>query len=200
VTTADTIFRLVAVAILAGFCAVFFGKMASQRRRGMRTSLLRRGDKPRGVFATELTLKAFVFATYTAQVVSICMGTHADCLPLRVAGAVVAAAGLGLFAAAVRTMADSWRTEIPEGERPRLVVHGVFRVSRNPAFLGFDAMFAGMAAMFFNPALLVLTLGSIAMYHAQILREERYLTATLGAEYTAYAARVRRYLGTKIDK
>lgn len=105
--------------------------------------------------------------------------------------------GLALFAAAVHTMADSWRTEIPEGERPRLVVRGVFRVSRNPAFLGFDMMFAGVCAMFFNPVLSVLTLGGMAMYHAQIIQEERYLTVSLGAEYTAYAARVRRYIGTK---
>jgi len=195
--TVDTIFRLIAAAIIAGFCAVFFGKMISQQRQGMRPSLLKRGGKPLGVFVTELILKIFVLLIYTVQVMNIALDIHAGGVWLRAAGAVVGVTGLAIFAAAVRTMADSWRTEVPDGERPRLVVRGPFRVSRNPAFLGFDLMFAGVCAMFFNPLLAALTLGGIAMYHAQILQEEKYLITSLEDEYTAYTARVRRYFGTK---
>ncbi|MDR2890849.1 MAG: isoprenylcysteine carboxylmethyltransferase family protein [Alistipes sp.] len=209
----NVIFQLAGAGILAAFFVIFFGKMAAQKRQGMRTSLLRRGGKSRRVFVTELTLKVLVFAVYGAQIASIALDTHADILWLRVAGAFVALAGVAVFGVAVRTMADSWRTEIPEGEtenrtevetanrtdngRTELVTRGIFRISRNPAFLGFDLMFAGVAAMFFNPVLAALTVGTAIVYHLQILQEERFLTATFGAPYTEYMARTRRYLGRR---
>ncbi len=195
--SADTIFRFAAAAILAAFFVLFFGKMIAQKRQGMRTGLLKREGKSPEVFRTELTLKIFVFLTITAQLVSIRLDTHADCLPLRIAGAFVGASGVALIGIAIGTMRDSWRTEIPENERTGLVTGGIFRISRNPAFLGFDLMFTGLAAMFFNPALAALTLACVVMYHLQILREEKFLTSAFGKPYTDYMNKTRRYFGTK---
>lgn len=191
------IYQIIAAAILTTFFIIFFGKMIAQKRRGTRTSLLRRGDKSREVFLTELALKISVFATITAQILSIWFDTRIDNLPLRIAGAVVGIAGVTILGIAVRTMRDNWRTEIPEDECTQLVTNGIFRISRNPAFLGFDLMFVGLAAMFFNPVLAVLTALNIVLYHLQILREERFLKSVFGAPYIEYMSRTRRYFGVK---
>jgi protein-S-isoprenylcysteine O-methyltransferase Ste14 len=193
----ELIFRLAGAGIIAVFFIVFFGKMAAQKRQGLKTSLFRRGDKPKKVFAIELTLKILVFATIGAQIASLLFDIHADGLPLRIAGAAVGAVGVAIIGVAIRTMADSWRTEIPEDKRTELVTGGIFRWSRNPAFLGFDLMFAGLAAMFFNPVLAALTVLSIVFYHLQILQEEKFLRSVFGTPYSEYMARTRRYLGTK---
>jgi protein-S-isoprenylcysteine O-methyltransferase Ste14 len=196
----NIIFQIAGAGVLAAFFIIFFGKMVAQRRQGMRTGLFKRDSKSKRVFITEMILKVFVFAIFTAQIASIALDTHLDLLPLRIAGAIVAIAGVAVLGVAIRTMADSWRTEIPEGERTRLVTGGIFRISRNPAFLGFDLMFIGFVAMFFNPVLAALTLCGIVMYHLQILREEKFLTATFGTQYTDYMNKTRRYLGTKKAK
>jgi protein-S-isoprenylcysteine O-methyltransferase Ste14 len=193
----NIIFQIAGVGILAVFFIVFFGKMAAQKRQGLKTSLFRRGDKPKKVFVIELTLKILVFATIGTQIASLLFDIHSGGLPLRIAGAAVGAVGVAIIGVAIRTMADSWRTEIPEDKRTELVTGGIFRWSRNPAFLGFDLMFAGLAAMFFNPVLAALTVLSIVFYHLQILQEERFLRSVFGTLYSEYMARTRRYLGTK---
>lgn len=179
------------------FFIIFFGKMAAQKWQGMRTGLLKRDGKSSAVFRTELVLKILVFLIYGAQIASIFCDTHIDCFWLRFSGAVVGIAGVAVFGLAVRTMADSWRTEIPENDRTELVTNGIFRISRNPAFLGFDLMFAGVAAMFYNPVLAALTVCCIVMYHLQIVQEEKFLKTAFGEPYIEYMGRVRRYLGTK---
>lgn len=186
--------------MLAAFYAVYFLKMAAQRRKGIRTDQIARGRKPRKTFVTELVMKAATYSTVAVQIASILLGTGLDCLPLRLAGAVVGVAGVVLFGIAVRTMRDSWRAGIPESEKTRLVTEGVFGISRNPAFLAFDLVYVGILAMCFNPVLAAFSLWSIVMLHLQILLEEKFLAASFGAQYIDYKSKTRRYYGRKTTK
>lgn len=43
-----------------------------------------------------------------------------------------------IFIVAMWTMQDSWRVGIAEKDSTALVTRGIYQVSRNPAFLGFD--------------------------------------------------------------
>ena len=52
-------------------------------------------------------------------------------------------------------MKDSWRAGIPESDKTDLVTTGIFRISRNPAFLAFDLVYWGVLLMFFNWILLL---------------------------------------------
>ena len=94
-------------------------------------------------------------------------------------------------------MKDSWRAGIPEKDKTKLVTRGIYKISRNPAFLGFDIMYMGILLMFFNFGLLILTIYVMVMLHLQILQEEKYLTKTFGNEYLKYKSQVLRYIGRK---
>lgn len=61
------------------------------------------------------------------------------------------ATGDVVFLAAVLCMRDSWRAGIPEKDKTELVTRGIFKISRNPAFLGFDFVYIGVAALFSTP-------------------------------------------------
>lgn len=76
-----------------------------------------------------------------------------------------------------------------------LVTSGVFRLTRNPMYVGLAAAYAGVAALlgsWWPLALLPLVL--VAVDRLVIAREEPYLARALGAQYEAYRRRVRRWL------
>ena len=41
-------------------------------------------------------------------------------------------------------MRDFWRAGIPETDKTELVTEGIYQISRNPAFLGFDLLYIGI--------------------------------------------------------
>ncbi len=41
-------------------------------------------------------------------------------------------------------MKDSWRAGIPDSDKTELVTTGIYKYSRNPAFLGFDLQYMGV--------------------------------------------------------
>lgn len=83
-----------------------------------------------------------------------------------------------IFLVSVLCMKDSRRAGIPDKDRTTLVTTGIYRYSRNPAFLGFDFMYVGLLLMYFNLSMFVVSAFAIIMLHLQILQEERYLTAS----------------------
>jgi protein-S-isoprenylcysteine O-methyltransferase Ste14 len=110
-----------------------------------------------------------------------------------VSGIVIGLLGDLVFLLAVVTMKDSWRAGIPDEGGMRFVCHGIYRYSRNPAFLGFDMMYAGILLLYFNWLLLFFTIWAAAMLHWQILQEEKYLEKEFGEKYLEYKRQVRRY-------
>ena len=93
---------------------------------------------------------------------------------------------------------DSWRAGVPKTDKTELVTSGIYQISRNPAFLGFDLLYIGTLLMFFNWILCFLTVFAVIMYHLQIVNvEEDFLFATFGNEYLQYKKKVCRYIGRK---
>ncbi len=82
-------------------------------------------------------------------------------------------------------------------DRPvsRLVTGGPFRFSRNPGYLSFTLIYAGVATLRRSPWAIVLLPAALAMLQRTIIvKEERYLERRFGEEYLRYKARVRRWL------
>lgn len=189
--------KLLGIFILLLFYAVYLGKMLLQRQKGIQTDQMAKG-KPKGKrFYTELLVKLATYTAVAAEAVSIFTAEPRLPRELVVAGAAVGLLGDAVFTAAVLTMKDSWRAGIAEHDRTEIVTGGIYRVSRNPAFLGFDCVYLGLLLMFFNIPLLAVSLFAAVMLHLQILQEERYLSAAFGETYTAYKNTVHRYLGRK---
>ena len=77
-----------------------------------------------------------------------------------------------------------------------LVVTGLYRVSRNPMYLGLITLLIGWALLLGSLGPLFLIFGfERVMVFAQIRPEEAALAAKFGNEYANYANRVHRWLG-----
>ena len=129
--------------------------------------------------------------------ISVIADTHRFGRYVRAAGLVIAALGTIAFAAAVFTMRDSWRAGIAEKDKTEFVSSGIYKFSRNPAFLGFDLCYIGILLAFFNLPLLLFTVAGMTALHFQILCEESYLPTVFGQSYLEYKAKTNRYLGRK---
>jgi protein-S-isoprenylcysteine O-methyltransferase Ste14 len=103
-------------------------------------------------------------------------------------GMIVAHSGVVTFWLARTTM-------FPFQPASRLVTHGPYRVTRNPMYLGLTIGYVGLAAVLNTVwPLLVLPVALVLLVKTVIVHEERYLSATFGAEYDDYRRRVRRWL------
>lgn len=91
-------------------------------------------------------------------------------------------------------MGNSWRIGIDEEHRTNLVRRGVFRVSRNPIFLGMILTLMGLFLIIPNAlTMLAFVLGAV-LIQIQVRLEEQFLAASHGTEYDDYRRRVRRWL------
>lgn len=190
-------FKLISIASLIAFYGCYFVKMLRQKRQGIQTDQIGKG-KAGFVKFVEVTMKIAAVLVLAAGLVSILIGTNQGSVIVRVAGAVMSVAGTIVFIIAVWTMRDSWRAGVSKTDKTELVTNGIYQISRNPAFLGFDLLYTGTLCMFFNWILFSLTVFAVIMYHLQIVNvEEDFLLATFGNEYLQYKKKVCRYIGRK---
>lgn len=113
----------------------------------------------------------------------------------RVSGIVLAAAGVLLSLWGFFTFLLAKTTPIPHKPVSTLVTHGPYRFTRNPMYVGLNAIYLGLVLALdrlWPLALLPLVLAILIT--AVILPEERYLESRFGDDYLAYRTRVRRFL------
>lgn len=188
------IFSLIALILFYG---CYLRKMLTQKKAGIQTDQLGRGKVglPKWI---EILTKISTYFVVAAEVVSILLNTNAFPLWLRITGLIFTAAGVLLFILSVYTMKDSWRAGVPLTDNTSLVTTGVFRYSRNPAFLGFDLTYIGIVYTFFNLALFLISVLAILMLHLQIVNnEEPFLQDAFGEKYLEYKRHVNRYCGRR---
>lgn len=190
-------FQIIGIVILLLFYGCYLIKMINQSKKGIRTNQMGKG-KTGFAKIIELTMKAATYTALTVEVVSIILNTSFFTTPVRIAGVSVGAIGVIVFITSVLTMQDSWRAGVSTTEKTKLVTSGLYQISRNPAFLGFDLVYIGIIAMFFNWVLFAASIFSAVMLHLQIVNvEEEFLMEAFGAEYLEYKEKVCRYLGRK---
>lgn len=75
---------------------------------------------------------------------------------------------------------------------------GIYAFSRNPMYMGLLLVYTGLALLLGNWwTLLLIPLLAWVVRRVVILPEERYLQRAFGADYTAYQAKVRRWIGRR---
>ena len=190
------IFAIFALTVLALFYGVYFSKMLIQKRQGITTRQIGR-RKERDIHTVELLMSVATLGAPISQLVSIAFGWSIMPNSARFTGFCIGMIGDVIFLLSVICMKDSWRAGIPEGDKTELVTAGIYKFSRNPAFLGFDFMYMGVLLLYFNPLTSAFSAFAIIMLHLQILQEEKYLAGVFGEEYIEYKKRVFRYLGRK---
>lgn len=186
--------KIATLAVMAIFYIAYFAKQIAQRRQGVSTMILGKGDKPAAQKRLELTLKVATFTIPAVEVASILRGLMTLPCWLQWTGAGIAAVGVGFFIAGMLTMKGSWRAGIPEKKETSLVTSGIYRISRNPAFVGFDLMYLGILLAFPNAWHAAAVAITLVLFHKQILGEEQFLEGAFGEEYIDYKNKVRRYL------
>lgn len=186
-----------ALLVLVIFYGIYFAKMLVQKRQGVQTRQIGR-VKEKSVHRVEVLMSIATLAAPVIQILSILFGWNHMPANARFTGFCIGMLGDMIFLVSVLCMKDSWRAGIPDKDRTKLVTTGIYRYSRNPAFLGFDFMYVGLLLMYFNLSMLVVSAFAIIMLHLQILQEERYLTENYGDSYREYRKHVFRYLGRKL--
>ena len=101
--------------------------------------------------------------------------------------------GFGLLYAGRYKMGDSFRLGTPK-EPTRIKVDGLFRLSRNPMYVGVYATVVASVIYTLNPVVILLGMFVIAVHHAIVLAEEDHLRNTFGREYRDYCEQVPRYV------
>lgn len=98
------------------------------------------------------------------------------------------AVAAGLFRKA-RTAVQPWKPSTA------LVTGGIYRLTRNPIYVGMAIIYAGMAIGMDSPSALILLLPCLLVIDRFVIaREELYLQARFGPAYLGYRQEVRRWL------
>ncbi len=188
----------IAFVLLCVFYGAYLLKMFAQRRQGITTNVMVKGVKSRRAYCLGILLTAATYLTCTVQFLSCFfapwLGAISLPLGLRVVGLVLIALGDGMFIAAFLTLKDSWRAGIDESQKTDLITGGIYRLSRNPAFVGFDLCYIGCCLTVCSVCILVAACLAMVMMHLQILEEEKHLEKMFGQAYQDYRKQVRRYL------
>lgn len=192
--------RITAAILLTCFYGAFFYKLLQLRRHGIAGNRMGRGRKPASAMVTEILMTLAVFATAVMQYASVFWLTRMVPITLpafvRLLGFSAMTSGVIFFVRATMDMRDSWRVGVDETQKTSMITHGVYSISRNPAYVGFDFLFVGAVLSLPNVILAVCSAMVILLLHLQILEEERMLPYVFGHAYTQYKAKTPRYLFT----
>jgi len=112
-----------------------------------------------------------------------------------VVGAILVASGLGLMGAAMRLFRQTGQDPKPWKSTPEIIATGIYRLTRNPMYLGMGLLQAGIGLLLSNAWVVGLVpVTWIVIYAVAIRHEEAYLEGKFGASYIEYKDSVRRWL------
>ena len=136
-------------------------------------------------------------AAGTAWLIDRMAGPSLTTPGFQVAGALAASLGVAVALGGVVEFRRAQTTVDPihPDRASALVVRGIYRVTRNPMYLGFALLLAGWVLALASLAGVVVTLAFVLyLNHFQIPPEEAALDVRFGEAFDYYKVRVRRWL------
>jgi protein-S-isoprenylcysteine O-methyltransferase Ste14 len=191
---------LVSLFCLFAFCGAFILKGFILKKQGIRSFRLGVKDKGKISTGTERGLNIFFGLWVLFWLVGIVkwngfaggLAFYTNEIP-RYIGSALCVLGMVIFVLAMIFMGRSWRAGIDPG-KTALVTKGLYRFSRNPAFVGFDLLFIGSALAYPYLLLWIVSPAAVMLVHMQIIHEEAHLIKMHGKKYSAYMEHSPRYL------
>lgn len=192
------IFRILASLLIFTFYIIYFIKLFSLKKKGIKVNNLgKKEKKTKKIIKIEITLKIFTILMFLVEVFSIIIDDNwyyiYESPVLKIIGLILIFLGDVVFFLSVYYMKTSWRVGIDETSKGKLITNGIYRISRNPAFFGFDLTYLGLALVFPNPIMIIFTIILIWLFDDQIMIEEEYLERTYKEEYLEYKKKTKRY-------
>ncbi len=102
-------------------------------------------------------------------------------------------AGFALLYIGRFKMGDSFRLGTPK-EDTSLKTDGLFRMSRNPMYVGVYATIVASSLYTLNPVVILLGAVVVAVHHSIVIAEEKHMQMVFSRAYSEYCSRVRRYV------
>ncbi len=172
------------------------------KRNGIKANVLAKKGKSAEISSAERFVSISTFIWGVLWLFFSILGSKADQFiifgtkfsSVRYLGIIVTAIGGAIFITAMLSMRTSWRVGIDKTTQTKLVSSGIYKYSRNPAFVGFDFMFIGFALMYPNLLTLAVAILNMAAIHKLILQEEKHLEAVFGQEYQKFKDSTPRYI------
>jgi protein-S-isoprenylcysteine O-methyltransferase Ste14 len=120
---------------------------------------------------------------------------HVIPAPYSYAGAVLMVVGIVVTVTGARTFRKAGTPVTPFEPSTALVMHGLYRYTRNPMYLGLVTTLIGAAVLFGSLGPWIPIPFFIWIIQARfILGEERFLESIFGGQYLEYKRNVRRWL------
>ena len=173
------------------FLAILFGGGAVLRRVNIDID----GEPPinRGLFYGSKYAMLFLWALTILASWGVKMFPIRVPAPLSLAAICLWLVGFALLFAGRFRMGASFRIGSPK-EETDLQTGGLFRLSRNPMYLGVFSTLIAASLYTLNPVVIAIAVFVAAVHHRIVLAEEEFLGRVFGEKYRDYSKRVRRYL------
>lgn len=185
--------------LLAIFYFSLLFKQFLMKRKGIEANILvNSAGKNNKIIITEIMVS---IGTYGMAAIQFISSIFYDCLKhlnlplyIKILGIFLEIVGIFFLIKAMIDMSDSWRQGISLKQKTKLVTNGIYKISRNPAFFGFDLFYFGNFLQVPTYIQLIFTIFSICAFHFQIICEEESLITIFRDEYKNYKDKTPRYL------
>lgn len=109
--------------------------------------------------------------------------------------AALAALGVALMGSAIRLFVRSGQDPAPWKSTPEIIATGIYKLTRNPMYLGMGLLQAGIGVALANGWVVAFVpLTWTVIYFTAIRHEEAYLERKFGSAYSDYKKAVRRWI------
>ncbi len=110
-------------------------------------------------------------------------------------GGIIISLGVIIVFLAKKEFQKEKQPSVPGKPTTKIVYTGIYKLSRNPLYLGLVVAILGIGCIFDNLWIFLLTVPLVFVFHwFFVIPEEKYLEETFGEEYLLYKSRVRRWL------